>query len=105
MKMGSGFARAFIGLGSIIAANLFAQPNIQLHHDSSWEIAGRKCILRTLQVTNVGAKDTGPLFLSIYARSGAGYDGTGSPGKLLARAEIAPIPAMAAVNNIVLTTK
>src|SRR5262245_27885684 len=90
MKTGSGFVRAFFGLGSFIAANLVAQPNIQLHHDSSWEIAGRQCILRALQVANAGDQDTGPLFLSVYARGGAGYDGTGSPGVLLARAEIAP---------------
>lgn len=84
---------------------LHAQPNIQLNHDSSWHIQGREVTIRALEVVNVGDQDTGPLFLSIYARTGTGYDGVGSPGKLLARATIDPIPAGTSRQSIEVVTK
>jgi hypothetical protein len=77
-----------------------------LEHDSSWEIAERRaCTIRIAQLANLGSEETGPLFASIYAKPGAGYDGTGSPGALVARAPIESIPGNSTVNDIVVTTK
>jgi hypothetical protein len=88
-----------------VAADAFGQPNVQLNHDSSWEIIGRQCVIRASEISNIGNESTGPLFVSIYVKGDTGYDGNGSPGRLLARAEIAPIPANSSANNLVLTTK
>jgi hypothetical protein len=88
-----------------LAFGLFAQSGLKLEHDSSWEIVGKECTIRASQLANLRPEATGPLFLSIYAKPGTGYDGTGSPGRLLSRAAIEPLGAGAVVNNIVVTAK
>src|SRR5687767_14635440 len=88
-----------------LAFNLFAQSGLKLEHDSSWEIVGRECTIRAVQLANLRAEATGPIFLSIYVKPDTGYDGTGSPGRLLSRAEIAPIAAGTVANNIVVTAQ
>jgi hypothetical protein len=97
--------RTFIALALFTTGDLLAQPNLVLNHDSSWVITGRQCIIRASEIMNLGNEDTGPLYLSIYAKSDTGYDGTGSPGRLLARAAIDPLPALSARNNIVVAAK
>ncbi len=89
-----------------IAANVLAQPNVKLEHDSSWAIGeGRQCTIRISQLANLSAEDTGPLFVSIYAKPGAGYDGSSSPGTLVARAPLASIAGNYTASDIVLTAK
>ena len=88
-----------------LAFNLFAQSGLKLEHDSSWEVVGKECTIRAFQLANLRAEATGPIFLSIYVKPDTGYDGTGSPGRLLSRAEIAPIAAGSVANNIVVTAK
>ena len=88
-----------------LASGLLAQSGLKLEHDSSWEIVGKECTIRALQLANLRAEPTGPLFLSIYVKPDTGYDGTGSPGRLLSRAEIPPLGAGAVANNIVVTAK
>ena len=88
-----------------LSLHAFSQPTLKLEHDSSWEIVRRQCTIRVLQLANLSAQDTGPLYLSIYARPGTGWDGTGSPGVLLARAPIAGLAANTTTNDIVVTTK
>ncbi|HEY0550860.1 MAG TPA: hypothetical protein VGF13_14750 [Verrucomicrobiae bacterium] len=78
---------------------------MKLEHDSSWEIVGKECTIRAFQLANLGAEATGPLFLSIYVKPDTGYDGTGSPGRLLSRAEISPLGPGAVANDIVVTAK
>ncbi len=87
------------------ASGLLAQSGLKLEHDSSWEIIGKECTIRAFQLANLRAEATGPLFLSIYAKPDTGYDGTGSPGRLLSRAEISPLGPGAVANNIVVTAK
>jgi hypothetical protein len=86
-------------------SGLFAQSTLKLEHDSSWEIVEKECTIRAFQLANLGAEPTGPLFLSIYVKPDTGYDGTGSPGRLLCRAPIDPLGAGATVNNILVTAK
>src|SRR6185369_5831942 len=74
-------------------------------HDSSWETVGRQGTIRALQLANLGGEETGPLFLSVYAKGGAGYDGTGSPGALICRAPIGSLAANATANNILVTAR
>jgi len=81
-----------------LSTNTFAQ--VKLEHDSSWHVAGRQCTIRVLQLANLGAEETPPLFLSVYAKPFTGYDGVGSPGALLARAPIGPLAGGAIANNI-----
>ncbi|HTD68515.1 MAG TPA: hypothetical protein VK846_18490 [Candidatus Limnocylindria bacterium] len=88
-----------------LSVRALAQPELKLEHDSSWEIANRQCTIRVSQLANLGSADSGPLFLSIYARTGVGYDGVNSPGKLIARATIPPLAANSVVNDIVVTAK
>lgn len=97
------FTRICAAVAIGLSCNAFAQ--LKLEHDSSWEIVGRQCTIRVLQLANLGAEDTGPLFLSIYAKGATGYDGTGSPGALVARAPIAALAANSTANNILVTTK
>jgi hypothetical protein len=99
---------SFIHIAAVtlaLAARLLAQSGLKLEHDSSWEIVGKECTIRAFQLSNQRPEATGPLFLSIYVKPDTGYDGTGSPGRLLSRAEIAPIGAGAVANNIVATAK
>lgn len=105
MKTLRTFTRLCVALTCCLSSNAFAQSTLKLEHDSSWEIAARHCTIRVSQLANLGAQDTGPLFLSIYARAGAGYDGVNSPGRLLARAPIAPLAANTTANNIIVTVK
>ena len=99
--------RLVLGMLLICAAQTgLAQLNVKLEHDSSWEIGERKaCTIRISQIANLGSEETGPLFASIYAKPGAGYDGVSSPGTLVARAPIASIAGNSTANNLVLTTK
>lgn len=100
------FTRAVLTTVFAIAANVLAQPNVKLEHDSSWEIgAGRQCTIRISQLANLSAEETGPLFASIYAKPGAGYDGVSSPGTLVARAPLVSIAGNSTANDIVLTAK
>ena len=99
------FIRACIALTICFATNSFAQSGLKLEHDSSWEIVSQQCTIRVFQLANLTSEDTGPLFLSVYTKPGTGYDGTGKPGILLARAPIAPLPANTIANNIVVTTR
>src|SRR5436853_5852566 len=92
-------------LALCFSTTIFAQPVLKLEHDSSWEIASRLCTIRASQLANRSGDDTGPLFLSIYARSDVGYDGVNSPGRLIARAPIDPLAANATANNIIVTAK
>src|SRR5689334_22069927 len=88
------------------ATNIFAQPSVKLEHDSVWAIgAKRQCTIVISQIANLSSEETGPLFVSIYAKPGAGYDGGNSPGALVARAPIASIPGNSTAHNIVVTTK
>ncbi len=88
------------------ATHVLAQPNLKLEHDSSWEIGeNRQCTIRIFQLANLSAEETGPLFVSIYAKPGAGYDGVSAPGTLVARAPLASIPGNSTANNIILTAK
>ena len=91
-------------LALCLALNTFGQT-VKLEHDSSWEIVGRQGTIRALQLANLGSEETGPLFLSVYAKGGVGYDGTGSPGALLIRAPIGSIAGNAIANNIQTTAK
>jgi hypothetical protein len=95
----------FAALTLSLASGLWAQSGLKLEHDSLWEIVGKECIIHASQLANLRAEATGPLFLSIYVKPGTGYDGTGSPGRLLSRAEISPLGAGAVANNIVVTAK
>jgi hypothetical protein len=92
-------------LAFILASDSFAQSELKLEHDSSWEIVGKDCTIRAAQFANLRAEETGPLFLSLYAKPGTGYDGNSSPGRLVARAPIGVLAANATLNNIIVTTK
>ena len=105
MKTLRTFSRFCAMLTCCLSASVFAQSGLKLEHDSSWEIAARSCTIRASQLANLRSEDTGPLFLSVYVRSGTGYDGVNSPGRLLARAPIGPLAANTTMNNIVVTTK
>jgi hypothetical protein len=97
--------RACSALSICITIHAFAQSGLKLEHDSSWEIMGRQCTIRVFQLANLGSEETGPLFLSVYTKPGAGYDGTGSPGIRIVRAPIGPLAANTTTNNIVVTAK
>ena len=86
-----------------LSCNALAQ--VKLEHDSSWQLVGRQCTIRVLQLANLGAEETPPLFLSVYAKPLTGYDGVGSPGILIARAPIGPLAGNAVANNLEVTTK
>lgn len=107
MKAFQSFTRpcAIIVAAAALTASAFAQPSVKLEHDSSWTLARRQCTIRARLITNLAGEETPPLFLSIYARSGAGYDGFNSPGVLVARAPIGTIPANGTLNDILVTTK
>lgn len=92
-------------LAFILASSSFAQSELKLEHDSSWEIVGKECTIRASQLANLRAEETGPLFLSLYAKPDTGYDGNGSPGRLVARAPLGVLSANGTLNNIVVTTK
>jgi len=94
---------AVFACGLACAGN--AQPTLKLEHDSSWDLMRRQCIIRVLQLANLSSEDTGPLYLSIYAKTGTGWDGVGSPGTLIARATIDGLAANTTTNNVVVTTK
>lgn len=104
MKLQS-FTRLFGVALAWAAFNAFGQPVLKLEHDSSWDLNKRQCTIRALQLANLSGEDSGPIYLSVYARAGTGWDGVGSPGTLLARAPIESIPANTTLNNIVVTTK
>jgi hypothetical protein len=92
----------------VIAASAFSaigQPTVKLEHDSSWAVAQHQCTIRARQLTNLGSEETPPLFLSIYVRAGAGYDGFNSPGVLVARAPIGSIAGNAVMTDIAATVK
>jgi hypothetical protein len=99
--------QATIRFGAVIGAWIAcsASAQLKLEHDSSWELTGRQCTIRVLQLANLGGEDTAPLFLSIYAQRGTAYAGTGSPGQLVARAPIGALAANTISNNIVVTTR
>lgn len=105
MKSFQTLTRLCIALTLFFGAQAMAQPFLRLQHDSSWEIANGQCTIRLSQVANLGDADTGPLFLSIYARPDVGHDGVNSPGKLIARAPIPPLAANSVANDIVVTAK
>jgi hypothetical protein len=88
----------------IVCLSCHAVAQVKLEHDSSWQLVGRQCTIRALQLANLGAEDTPPLFLSIYAKGATGYDGVGSPGVLLARAPIGVLAANEIRNSIEVTT-
>ena len=90
---------------ALAAVRMCAQPTVKLEHDSSWAVAQRQCTIRALQLANLAGEETPPLFLSVYVRSGAGYDGGNSPGILVARAPIGSIAGNAVLNNIEVTAK
>jgi hypothetical protein len=104
MKTLQTFTRACI-LVFCFAAAAFGQPSIKLEHDSAWEIVRRQCTIRVFQIANLTGEDTGPLFVSIYARAGAGYDGENSPGILVARAAIGSLGPNEVTNNLVVTAR
>jgi hypothetical protein len=85
----------------VIGANVFSQTTVKLEHDSSWEVAGRRCTIRVLQLANLSSEETGPLYLSLYARAGAGYDGHNSRGRFVSRARIASIPGNTTTSIVV----
>jgi hypothetical protein len=97
-------ARLLITVAFAFALGAVAQPQVKLEHDASWEKTGRFCTIRIQQIANLGNEDTPELFASIYARRDTGYDGTGSPGFLLARAPIGVIPAQT-ITQMVVTTR
>ena len=106
MKELQTITRFICGLAVLWAVNASGQPSLRLEHDSSWDIGElRMCTIRIAHLANLGAEDTGPLFASIYAKPGAGYDGVGSPGTLVARAAIGSIPGNSTIDNIEVTTK
>ena len=106
MKQTQIITRIVCALAVLCAVNVLGQPNLRLEHDSSWEIGERRmCTIRISELANLASEETGPLFASIYAKPGAGYDGVGSPGTLVARAPIGTIPANGTLNNILVTTK
>ena len=105
MKALQVITRAGAVVVAAIALNAAGQPTVKLEHDSSWAVAQRQCTIRARQLTNLGAEETPPLFLSVYVRSGAGYDGFNSPGVLVARAPIGSIAANAVMNDIAVTVK
>jgi len=86
------------------ATPVLAQPVVSLVHDSFWKIVGRQVSIEVATISNSGTEDSGPVFLSLYAQSGAAYDG-GPPGILLARAPIGSIMAGQTVNNLAVTTR
>jgi hypothetical protein len=88
----------------VVCLSGHAVAQVKLEHDSSWQLVGRQCTIRALQLANLGAEETPPLFLSVYAKPFTGYDGVGSPGALLARAPIGPLAGNAIANNIEVTT-
>ena len=61
--------------------------------------------IRALQFSNLRPEPTGPLFLSIYVKPDTGYDGTGSPGRLVSRTALDPLAAGAVAHNIVVSAK
>jgi hypothetical protein len=106
MKSFRTFIRACIIISSIGGAYpAVAQPSVKLEHDSSWTLVRRQCTIRARLITNLTGEETPPLFLSVYARSDAGYDGFNSPGILVARAPIGTIPANGTLNDIMITAK
>ena len=105
MKNFPTFTRFVTTLLWCLSTAAFAQSSVKLEHDSSWELSGHTCTIRVFQLANLKSEDTGPLFLSIYARPDAGYDGANSPGRLIARAAIDSLVASETRNNIVVTAK
>lgn len=100
------FTTVCIASAMLLAGNALAQATLKLEHDSSWEImARRQCTIRALQLANLSSEATEPLYLSVYARGGNWWDGTGSPGILVARAPIDALAGNEVRNNIVVTTK
>jgi hypothetical protein len=99
------FTQVTIGLAVSLAVTALAQTNVKLQHDSAWQVTGRECTIRLLELANLSGEATGPIFLSIYARSGVGYDGVNSPGLLLARAPIEGLGPNEVRNNIAVTTR
>jgi len=99
------FTRVCAITAAFIAIKAAGQPTVKLEHDSSWAVAQRQCTIRVFQLANLSAEDTGPLFLSIYARAGAAFDGGNSPGILVARAPLGSLAGHAIANNIVVTAK
>jgi hypothetical protein len=95
-----------IGAALLWACSASGQPTLWLEHDSFWHLGEkRNCTIRISSLQNLGAEETGLLFASIYAKPGSGFDGTGSPGTLIARAPLGSIPGNSSINNVVLTTK
>ena len=99
------FAIVCIASAMLLAGNVFAQATLKLEHDSSWEIAHRQCTIRVFQLANLSSEASAPLYLSVYARPGNWWDGTGSPGILVARAPIDALAANETRNNIQVTVK
>ena len=85
---------------------LRAQQTFKVAGDSSWELTGRDLTIHATQISNFGANDSGPLFLSIYAQSGVPYNGGGaSPGRLLGRIPIGTIAAGAQISGVTVTAR
>src|SRR4051812_8193526 len=89
----------------LFAGNAFGQATLKLEHDSSWEIAHRQCTIRVFQLANLSSEASALLYLSVYARAGNWWDGTGSPGILVARAPIDALAANETRQNIQVTVK
>src|SRR4051794_3170984 len=105
MKALQTFTQFGAALACWFSVNARAQSGLKLEHDSSWEIAAHRCTIRASQLANLNGEVTGPLFLSIYARTDVGYDGVNSPGRLIARAPIGPLAANTTTNNITVTVR
>jgi hypothetical protein len=99
------FATLCLAIAVLFAGNAFGQATLKLEHDSSWEIAQRQCTIRVSQLANLSGEASAPLYLSVYARAGNWWDGTGSPGILVARAPIDALAANETRNNIEVVTK
>src|ERR1044071_4713421 len=96
---------AIVALTFAFTDSSFAQGAITLMHDSSWEVVSRDVTIRVAHILNTTTEDSGPLFLSLYARPTTVYDGTGSPGQLIARAPLDNIPAGQTLEGTVVTTR
>ncbi len=99
------FFVAVLAITFAFTGSSFGQGAITLMHDSSWEVVGRDVTIRVAHILNTTTEDSGPLFLSLYARPTTVYDGTGSPGQLIARAPLDNIPAGQTLENAVVTTR
>jgi hypothetical protein len=99
------FATLCLAAMVLFTGSVFGQATLKLEHDSSWEIAHRQCTIRVFQLANQSSEASAPLYLSVYARPGNWWDGTGSPGILVARAPIDALAANETRNNIQVTVK